>query len=350
MIEHGVDLSAVARWMDAADLPRGPIVAVDRVGGGTQNVMLRFRRAGAEYVLRRGPTHLRPKSNDALRRETRVLQALAGTAVPCPRIVAACHDESVLGGAIFYLMEPVRGFNAAVGLPSLHASDPAVRHRMGLAAVDALATLHAVDYKQVGLGDIGRPDGFLRRQVQRWLRELDSYKRHDGYTGAPLPGVVEVAAWLDSHVPTSWTPGIVHGDFHLANLMFADDSPAVAAIVDWEMSTIGDPLLDLGWLLATWPEPGSPAHAGPAGALGAAGGLPTRADLVDRYAARSTRDLVAIEWYTILACFKLGIILEGTHARACAERAEKATGDLLHDAAVALLRKAETTIREVAAC
>ncbi|GAB3628426.1 phosphotransferase family protein [Pandoraea terrae] len=344
-----IDFGAVTRWMDSAGLPGGPVEDVQPIGGGTQNVMLRFRRGGSNYVLRRGPRHLRPHSNDALRREIRVLESLSRTEVPCPQIVAACKDEQVLGGAVFYLMKPVDGFNATVALPDLHASDAAVRHAMGYSAVDALAALHAVDHERVGLGDLGRPEGFLTRQVARWLGELESYKRHDGYPGSELPAVAEIADWLEARVPTSWTPGIVHGDFHLANLMFAQDSPAVAAIVDWEMCTIGDPLLDLGWLLATWPDSENPSPAA-AHVLGAAGGLPAPAELIERYTARSTRDLTAIDWYTVLACFKLGIVLEGTHARACAGKADKATGDLLHRAAVGLLQRAEAIIAGARTC
>lgn len=338
-----IDVGALARWMDAVGLPAGPIEDLQPIGGGTQNIMLRFQKGGSGYVLRRGPRHLRPHSNDALRREIRVLQALSCTSVPCPRMIAACQDDQVLDGAVFYLMTPVDGFNATVTLPALHASDAAIRHKMGYSAVDALAALHAVDHVQVGLGDLGRPDGFLTRQVTRWLGELESYERHIGYRGGELPAVNEIAAWLEQRVPQSWTPGIVHGDFHLANLMFAPDSHRVAAIVDWEMCTIGDPLLDLGWLLVTWPDPEHPSPAA-AHALGAAGGLPQPGELLERYAKRSSRDLAQMGWYMVLACFKLGIVLEGTYARACAGKADKATGDFLHRAAVSLLRRAETMI------
>jgi aminoglycoside phosphotransferase (APT) family kinase protein len=336
MTDLGVDLDAVAGWLGGDR----PIEGVRPVGGGTQNIMLRFRRGDRDYVLRRGPRHLRPHSNDALRREVRVLGALAETDVPCPRILAACEDETVLDGAVFYLMEPIDGFNATVSLGDLHARDPAVRHQMGFAAVDALATLHAVDHELVGLGDLGRPEGFLERQVPRWLSELEGYTRHDGYGGHELPAVDSVAAWLERVIPHDWTPGIVHGDYHIANLMFSAASPEVAAIVDWEMCTIGDPLLDLGWLLATWPDPANPAHAVAAGALGSAGGLPGQAELIAHYAQRSARDLSAIDWYTVLACFKLAIVLEGTHARACSGEADGSVGHFLHHAAVALLRRA----------
>ncbi len=243
----------------------------------------------------------------------------------------------MLDGAVFYLMEPVDGFNPTVGLPELHAGDAAVRHGMGLSAVDAIAALGAVDHVAVGLGDMGHPDGFLERQVPRWLDELASYDRHDGYPGPDIPGLDEVAAWLDAHRPGSFRPGISHGDYHLANLLFRPDGPEVAAVVDWEMCTVGDPLLDLGWLLATWPSGGD---GGVAGAIGTAGGLPTAVELIDRYAERSDRDLTNIAWYEVMACFKLGIVLEGTHARAFAGKAPVEIGDLLHATTVVLFTRA----------
>lgn len=333
--DWGVDLAAVAAWMDDQGLPNGPITGVRGLGGGTQNILLQYERGGSSYVLRRGPRHLRKHSNDAIRREMRVLQALAGTPVPHPAFVAGCPDIEVLGDAAFYLMEPVDGFNPTVELPPLHADDPAVRRAMGLSAVDALVALGAVDHTAVGLGDVGNPNGFLERQVPRWLGELERYTALDGYSGHELPGVDLVAAWLDDHRPATWTPGLLHGDFHMANLMFRFDSPAVAAIVDWEMCTIGDPLLDLGWLLATGGGPTS-----------GVGDLPSPDEIVAHYASGSTRDLSSVAWYRVLACFKLGIVLEGTHARAMAGLAPMATGDLLHATAEALLAQALDLVKD----
>jgi aminoglycoside phosphotransferase (APT) family kinase protein len=337
-------LHAVERWMDDQGLGSGPIQHVSPVSGGTQNVMLRFERDGRPYVLRRGPEHLRARSNDVIRRECRVLRSLSGTAVPHPALIAACDDESVLGDAVFYLMEPVDGFNASLALPPLHAADAAVRHEMGLRLVDALAELAAVDHEAVGLGDFGKPEGFLERQVPRWLAELASYDDFPEYPGPDIGPVDEVAAWLDAHRPTRWTPGILHGDYHAANVMFSPDGPDVVAVVDWEMCTIGDPLLDLGWLLATWELPGAPDEF--AGPLTRAGGLATADELVKRYAEGSTRDLSAIDWYVVLACFKLGIILEGSHARALAGLAPKDIGDRLHHTTQRLFDRAHALIRQ----
>jgi aminoglycoside phosphotransferase (APT) family kinase protein len=337
-----VDLDAVAEWMTGRELGEGPLKDVCAVTGGTQNVMLRFTRAGRPYVLRRGPRHLRPRSNSVILRETKVLAALADSDVPHPHLIATCDDPGVLGDAVFYLMDPVDGFNAGEGLPPLHAGDARVRFGMGLSMADALAKLGAVDHVAVGLADFGKPAGFLERQVPRWLSELDSYRQYENYPGPQIPGVDRVAAWLEDHRPATWKPGIMHGDYHAANVMFSRTGPGVVAIVDWEMCTIGDPLLDLGWMLATWRQPESSSVFGHA--LDGHDGLAGTDELVRQYAANTTRDLSHITWYTVLACFKLGIVIEGTLARACAGKAEKQVGDQLHAATVHLFERALTLI------
>ena len=288
-----VDLDVVAAWMDDQGFPSGPMEGVRLLEGGTQNVLLLFSRAGRSFVLRRGPRHLRPHSNDALRREARVLAALDGTDVPHPGLIAACPDETVLNGAVFYLMEPVEGFNPAPGLPEPHRSDPALQHRLGLAMADAIAALGRVDPDAAGVGDLGRREGWLERQVDRWRSHLATYDGIDGYPGPDIPGVEAVAAWLDDHRPRTWEPGLIHGDFHFANVLVRHDGPELAAVVDWELCTIGDPLLDLGHLLATWPEPGG----GGAAPMLDAPGLPTPDEVVARYAEGSSRDLGAVAWY-----------------------------------------------------
>jgi aminoglycoside phosphotransferase (APT) family kinase protein len=341
-----VDLKPIAEWMSRQGLGEGPLEDVREISGGTQNIMLRFTRSGRPYVLRRGPQHLRPRSNTVILRETRVLAALADTDVPHPPLIATCDDTSVLGDAVFYLMEPVEGFNAGEELPPLHAGDPGVRFQMGLSMADALAKLGAVDHVAVGLADFGKPEGFLERQVPRWLSELESYNEFDNYPGPEIPGVNDVASWLERGRPSSWAPGIMHGDYHAANVMFSRTGPDVVAIVDWEMSTIGDPLLDLGWLLATWQQPGRSSVFGHA--LTELGGLATTDDLVERYARNTSRDLSHITWYAVLACFKLGIVIEGTLARACAGKAPKEVGDQLHGAAVRLFERALTLMDSAA--
>ena len=333
-----VDLDRLTAWMDACGLESGPIEEAARPPGGTQNILLKFRRGGRWFMLRRPPLAAHMNGSETMRREARVLGALAGTDVPHPRLIAACPDEDILGAA-FYLMEPIEGFNATVGLPPLHAGDPEVRHAMGLSLVDGIAALGAVDHVAVGLADFGRAEGFLERQVGRWKKQLESYNVYEGWAGpGEIEGVDKVAAWLEGHRPQSFEPGIIHGDYHLANVMYRFDGPELAAIVDWELTTIGDPLLDLGWLMATWPERDT-IEAGTT-SVKPWDGFPTAAELVDRYAAQTERDLSAIHWYGVLACYKLGIILEGTHARAAAGKAEVATGLALHNQTLGLFQRA----------
>ena len=316
-----VDLTALAGWMDTKGLGRGPLENAGLLGGGTQNILLRFDRAGRAYVLRRGPVSLRASSNETMRREMRLLAALAGSAVPHPGFIAGCPEENVIGVS-FYLMEPVDGFNATVALHDYHRADPKVRHAMGLSLADGISALAAVDYQAVGLAGYGKIENFLERQVPRWRSHLASYQPFENWPGpSGLPNVDKVSAWLEANRPPMSAPGIIHGDYHLANVMFENASPKLAAIIDWELSTLGDPLLDLGWVLATWPEPEGPEPQDIAAVL-PWDGFPRPGELIERYRSRSSRDLTNIRWYAVLACFKLAIIIEGTYARACAGQAK----------------------------
>ncbi len=334
-----VDLDRLRDWMDGQGLERGPLEDVTPLAGGTQNILLKFGRGGRSFVLRRPPHRPHMNGSETMRREARVLGALKGSDVPHPGLIAACPDEEVLGAA-FYLMEPVDGFNATVKLPSLHAGDAKIRHRMGLAIADGAAALGRVDHVAAGLSDLGKAQNYLERQVKRWRAQLESYREYEGWPGpGDIPGIDKVADWLDRNRPASFKPGIIHGDYHLANVMYRFDGPELAAIVDWELTTIGDPLIDLGWLMATWPDAEGRGTAGSVG-IEPWDGFPTASELVARYADGSTRDLSAIEWYAVLACYKLGIILEGTHARAFAGKAPKETGDMLHASTVGLFNRA----------
>ncbi|MGK2739810.1 phosphotransferase family protein [Tepidicaulis sp. LMO-SS28] len=335
--EKHVNLEALAAWMDGKGLGHGAIEAAQLLGGGTQNILLKFIRAGRTYVLRRPPPHLRKNSNETMRREARMLAALADTDVPHPRLIAACPEEDVIG-ASFYLMEPIDGFNPTTGLPDYHAADPKVRREMGFALVDGITALGRVDYLAVGLKDFGKVDNYLERQVARWRSQLESYAEFKNWPGpAEIPGVDKVAKWLEDNRPSDFKPGIIHGDYHLANVMYRYDSPKLAAIVDWELTTVGDPLLDLGWLMATWPDPKDSTTTI---SVQPWDGFPEAKELVAHYAKDTVRDMSAIEWYAVLACYKLGIILEGTHARACDGKAPKETGDMLHATTMNLFSRA----------
>jgi aminoglycoside phosphotransferase (APT) family kinase protein len=335
-----LDLTAVTAWMDAHGLIGGPVSEVRELAGGTQNTMTHFRRGEHRYILRRPPRHRRSSSNRGLLREARVLAALEGTPVPVPHLVATCTDPTVLGGAVFYLMNVVDGFNCTVELAPAYDDSSALRHEMGLRAAATAAAVSRVDIEAVGLADFGHPTGFLDRQVPRWMAELDNYSKLAGYKGSQLPELDRIAGWLSANQPKCWTPGLMHGDFHLGNLLYDRDVAQVAAVVDWEMATIGDPMLDLGWLLATWPtdEQGNGYRA--EWAIATAGGLPPRSEVVATYAALSGRDVSAAAWYQALACFKLAIILEGTYARSLAGRAPTATGLRLHRRARELMVQA----------
>lgn len=336
-----VDLDRLAEWMDGQGLGSGRLSDIVPLVGGTQNVLLRFRRADREFVLRRPPLHSIANGSETMRREARILAALAGTDVPHARLVAACPDDDVLGAA-FFLMEPVDGFTAPVRLPALHAGSPLIRRQMGFAMVDAALALGRIDPFEAGLGDMGKLEGYLTRQAARWRSQYDGYAKHDGWAADSLTGIDAIGQWLDANCPRHFKPGIIHGDYHLGNVMFRLDSPAIAAIVDWELASVGDPLIDMGWLLATWPEAEQGFEA--IAPVEPWQGFPSAIELAEHYAAGTERDVSAMLWYKVLACYKLGILLEGSHARALAGKAEKEIGDRLHNQAEQLLLRAQRTI------
>ncbi|MEM7727865.1 MAG: phosphotransferase family protein [Pseudomonadota bacterium] len=336
-LKPNVDLDALADWMDAKGLGRGAFDSVVPLTGGTQNILLRLSRADRDYVFRRPPPNPRKESDEVMRREARVLQALGGTNVPHPGFIAGEPDETVLGYA-FLLMEPVDGFNPTEGLPSLHASDPGVRRHMGLSYVEGLAALAEVE---ADLPGFGKPDGFLERQVPRWLAQLEGYARVDAWPGLDC-GVERVAQWLEVNRPGDDRPGLIHGDCHLGNTLFKPGSGDMAALIDWELATLGDPRLDIGWVMATWPDVLGRDTVG----LDIApwDGFPDIDTLVRHYADCTTRPLDSAPWFGVLACFKLGILLEGTYARSLAGKAPKAVGEKLHAATLALFARAERFI------
>lgn len=340
--ELPLDLDVLVTWMDEQSLESGPLEDAKLLIGGTQNILLRFRRGKRDFILRRPPLHLRKNSNKTMMREARLLQALAGSNVPHPGFIASCEDDDVLG-ACFYLMEPVEGFNPANGLPNLHATDPALRRRMGFSYIEGLAALGSVNHKAVGLEDFGKPEGFLERQPARWMGQLEGYSSFKNWTGlSALPDVEPIVGWLERQLPTDFEPGIIHGDCHLANTMFDPKSPEMVALVDWELTTIGDPLIDLGWVVATWPSQDQTS----AFTIEPRDGFPALDDLITHYAERSSRNIDAVSWYGVLGCFKLGAILEGTHARASVGKAPKETGDFLHEITISLFERAHRLIAE----
>lgn len=339
--DTGVDAQALTDWLDTQAIGTGPISNAVRLTGGTQNILLRFTRDGHDYVLRRPPLVPRPGNDKLMMREGRLLAALTDSAVQHPRLAGICRDESVIG-AVFYVMDAVDGFNPTVEMPASVAASPTIRQRMGLELADALAALAGVDVVAAGLEDFGKPNGFLERQVGRWASELEGYARFDAWTGhSELGSVSAVGDWLQDYCPSESRVGIIHGDYHIGNVIYGEDG-ALRAVVDWEMATLGDPLVDLGRLLISWPQDGR-RHPFTM-RVEPLDGFPDRAAMAARYGERSGRDLTNLPWFEVLACYKLGIIFEGTYARAQSGQADQATGERLHRSAVALLSLARSIV------
>ena len=338
-----IDIAKLDEWLEGQPgVPgEGAVTEFEKLQGGSQNNIYLITRPGGRFVLRRPPKHLRPNSNDTMLREARVLAALAGSEVPHPAFYAVCSDMDVIGVA-FYLMEPIAGFTPMGDLPGSYATDSNWRRRIGLEMVEGAAALAAVDVQASGLGDFGKPDAWLERQVSRWRSQLEGYSKFEGYGEPDLPGVNRLGDWLESHRPAQCQIGIIHGDFQFANVMFAPDAPKLAAVVDWELSTLGDPLLDLAWMLTAWWEEGDPEGRGPQ--LEPWTDMGARSELIEHYGRVSGRDMSDMPWFFVLACYKLGILLEGTYARACAGKAPKEMGDALHAYARWLFAKGEQFI------
>lgn len=282
--------------------------AVEVVAGGRSNLTYVVTAPAGEVVLRRPPLRaVRPTAHD-MAREHRVLTGLAGTAVPVPAPLHLCTDPAVLG-APFYVMERVTGVIARGSLPPGYAETPAERAAMTYALVDVLAQLHAVDPAAVGLGDFGRPDGYLARQARRWAGEWQALRDRD------RPAVDALAAELTATLPVAPSGPVVHGDYRLDNVVLDPADPGrVAAVLDWEMSTLGDPLADLGLLLVYWRQAGD-GRPGITPTVTDLPGFPTRADVVARYAGRTGRDVSALPWYVAFGYFKLAVVVAGIVAR-----------------------------------
>ncbi|MCW8158413.1 phosphotransferase family protein [Stutzerimonas stutzeri] len=342
--------AALSAWIETAGLPgQGPITEAVKLTGGSQNNLFLLSRGNERFVLRRPPKHPRKNSNDTMLREARVLGALAGSAVPHPRMLACCADTSVIG-VCFYIMEPLEGFSPVGALQGRYAEDASWRHRMGEEFVRAAVALAAVDYKAVGLQDFGKPDNWHGRQVERWRSQLDGYRDMAGYAGeAMLPHVDEVGNWLSSNVPADGRIGIIHGDFQWPNVMFSLESPRISGLIDWELSTLGDPLLDLAWVLTSWREPGDPSEGGASSApvVTPWSGFMSRAELITLYGELSGRDMSSMPWFFVLACFKLACLLEGTYARSLSGQAPKEMGVFLHNYATWLMAKARQLMAAV---
>ena len=360
-----VDPESLGAWMDDQGLDgAGEPLSVRFISGGASNEIFEVSRGGHRWALRRPPRRVPPGRNETMMREHRILAALDGTDVPHARAAGACDDPEVLGAA-FYLMDFVDGWSpiSEPEWPEPFYSDLDARAGLAYELVEAIARLSRVDWRARGLEGLGRPDGFHERQVDRWYAHLERFRFRD------IPGLDEAGDWLRGRKPRSYEPGIMHGDYQFANVMFRHGVPArMAAIVDWEMGTVGDPLLDLAWVVMGWPDDTREGGAGVAETGGegddAAGGeglpagrrvssyvdytgMPGRDELLERYATVSGRDTDEIDYYVILARFKMATVLEGGYARYVAGGADnpkiESFGPVVLDMARAAADLARTT-------
>lgn len=298
----GLDRTRLQRYLDTRfpGLASGPLSAV-LLEGGRSNLTYLVDDGVSRWVVRRPPLgHVLPTAHD-MAREYRILQGLADSPVPVPRPIAMCADESVLG-APFYVMEFVRG-TAYRSDSQLTSVGPARTRRIAEALVEMLVVVHGVDPAGAGLDDLGRPDGYLERQLSRFTAQLAASHSRE------LPCIERLARRLGKQVPTAGSSAIIHGDYRLDNVLI--DEERVSAVLDWEMSTIGDPITDLALLVCY----GEAARAGVFGEVGSAPGYPQAAELVHLYADAGGRDVSSLPWYLGFAYFKLAVIAEGIHHR-----------------------------------
>jgi aminoglycoside phosphotransferase (APT) family kinase protein len=304
-----IDEQKLAGYLDERLPGEGPF-EIARHRAGHSNETFFVSRSGHAWALRRPPAGAFLPSAHDVGREYSVLSALVNTDVRTPRTTLSCADESIIG-APFYLMDRIDGVVIRDELPPAYSETD--RKCVGEELVDALVELHAVDPDACGLGEFGKKEGYLARQLRRWTGQMELTLP----LTRELPALRELGTWLADELPESPATTIVHGDYKLDNVMFDRSEPRLVAILDWEMSTLGDPLADLGWMISFWREPGDPRSGvfGDLGSVTAAPGFPSRQRLIDRYVERTGRDAGALDWYVVLAIWKLAILLEGSYAR-----------------------------------
>ncbi|MBK7218862.1 MAG: phosphotransferase family protein [Candidatus Promineofilum sp.] len=291
--------------LDGSDRP----LTIRQFGGGAANLTYLLDYGTAQYVLRRPPLGPVAASAHDMGREYRVLSVLWQAFPYAPRAFLFCDDLAVIG-APFFVMERRQGIVVRRSLPDVFTGQLDAPRRMSEALVDALAAFHAVDYAALGLADLGKPDGFVARQIEGWYRRWGAAKTHD------LPDMDRVYAWLRDNVPSSAAVSLVHNDYKLDNVMLAADDPGrVVAIFDWDMCTLGDSLSDVGALLTYWTEPGDPPYLQATAMMPLGGGFLSRDELVARYADKSGRPVGDIAFYHALGLFRLTVIVAQIYVR-----------------------------------
>ena len=325
-----MDVPKLTAWLDdnIPELGDGPL-KTEMIHGGFSNVIFSLNRGGETLVLRRPPAVPPPGSEKGVLREARVLSALDKTDVPHPRCYGSCEDPGVIG-APFYVMQKVPGWSGKVVNQKMIHQAPFDRmpyeYGIPFAVVDALVKLANVDYKAVGLEGFGKPDNYLGRQVDRWASQLASYKDKYGYAGRELPGYRLAEEWLRANIPPATPPAIIHCDLGTSNMLFADNPPArLNALIDWELSTIGDPLIDIAAFCSGMRDERTP-HIIPQ-SIHDSEHWPTRQVLARYYAAGTGRSIEHLDYYVVLSRFKAGCIMEYKVAQAAAGVLSKEVGE-----------------------
>ena len=292
----------------------GPL-AVRQFGGGKANLTYLVRFGAQEFVLRRPPLGPIPPGAHDMRREHRVLSVLHRRYEPAPRSLLLCEDETIIG-AVFIVEERRHGFVIRDDIPPEFAGRPELNRRIGFSLVDALADLHLVPPAEIGLGDLGRPEGYLERQLAGWVRRWQASQGGEEAERAAAQ-MAPVLDWLGRHLPNSGGAALLHNDYRLDNCLLDSADPGqIAAVLDWDMATQGDPLADLGYVLNYWVEPGDdPAWREIAAMPTWQSGFPSRAEATQRYAARTGFDVAAIGWHEVFAAFKLAVIIQQIYIR-----------------------------------
>jgi aminoglycoside phosphotransferase (APT) family kinase protein len=336
---EGIDVDRVTAWFVDHVEGIAPPLSFSLITGGHSNLTFEVAdEHGDRWVLRRPPLgHVLATAHD-MGREHKILAALGPTAVPVPPVVGLCTDEDV-NGAPFYVMDFVDG---TVVRDTAAAESLSVEQRRAASEsiVDTMAAIHSVDVDAVGLGDLGRKEGYIERQLKRWYAQFEKSRNRE------VPLVDEVHDRLSRNVPEQGPATIVHGDYRLDNCMLGADGH-IAAVLDWEICTLGDPLADVGLLQVYWADPDDPTHSGLPAPTSVEGFL-TKTELLDRYAERSGRDLTQIGFYVAFGYWKLACIIEGVYARyvagAMGDRGDASAFDFFGEQVVALARAADQTL------
>ena len=301
-----LDRASLSKYLEDK-IEGGGDLSIEQFPGGHSNLTYLLRTPAREYVLRRGPLGpVAPKAHD-MAREYMVLKAVHPFFYAAPEVFHLCEDPAIIG-AVFFVMERRRGIVMRDRIPPELAAFPDYPARVSRGFVDCLVELHRVDIEKHGLVSLGKPAGFLERQVRGWFERWNRAKTED------IPQMERLIQWLTDHLPVSPAPTLVHNDFKLDNLMLdAQDPGRVEAVLDWEMATVGDPLVDLGLILCYWSQPSDPG--GTKAALTSEPGWFTRDELIGRYARETGRDVSLIDYYEVFALFKLAVVLQQIYVR-----------------------------------